>query len=317
VENKNQIPQTIFSIILTTAKTAVLVLLVLFTVSSPRQALAGNALLGQESAIITQTNAIRAEAGLPALTFEARLARSAAAKANDMATKGYFDHGNPDGYRMSYWINNTGYTYTLAGENLAKGFSSVTRLMNAWVASPSHYKNLVEPQFTDIGIGMAEGWYDGQSTLFVVQHFGAEAAPLIKDVSQFVSGVTAMVAPLVETVAGTTEGQTIVNNSTPLVSPTVVKPVQTSIANSAITNSSPTLHFLPSISLLPQPAQAGTVTPWVNSTDQAPICPNMAWAILVMLIVAILAYFVDFKLIVLIRDRLAKIASKTISTQPK
>jgi hypothetical protein len=81
-------------------------------------------------------------------------------------------------------------------------------MINAWVASPSHYKNLVEPKFTDIGVGMAEGMYEDQPTLFVVQHFGVEAAPIVKDTAPLVS----VTAPLVESVAGASDGQTIINS---------------------------------------------------------------------------------------------------------
>lgn len=175
-------------------------------------ALASNdPLWGQEQAIITRTNQIRIQAGLPTLTIDPRLMRSAANKANDMAIRGYFDHANPDGYHMSYWINGAGYTYSLAGENLAKGFYDLDRLMNAWVASPGHYKNLVEPEFTDIGVGMAEGWYENQLTLFIVQHFGAPAALTTQNIAALTAPLASLVAPLVEPVAGTGEQQTAIN----------------------------------------------------------------------------------------------------------
>lgn len=205
MKNKKLIPQTIFNTLTTAAKTAVLVILVFASGFTPALA---SPLSGQESAIISRTNAIRAEAGLPALSVDSRLMQSAAAKAADMATRNYFDHVNPDGYRMAYWINNAGYSYSLAGENLAKGFSSIDRLINAWVASATHYKNLVESKFTNIGVGMAEGMYNGQETLFIVQHFGATPTTLTKQADPLTSLATPLIAPLVESVAGQSDTRT-------------------------------------------------------------------------------------------------------------
>jgi len=189
----------------------VVALLVFALPAGTQSALAANPLIGQESAVVARTNAIRAEIGLPALATDSRLMRSATAKATDMATNGYFDHANPDGARMGYWINGQGYTFALAGENLAKGFTSIDRLMNAWVTSPTHYRNLVESTFTDIGIGMAEGMYEGVETLFVVQHFAAQPTPVAQAVGQLAAGVASVVGPLVESVAGVTDAQTVVN----------------------------------------------------------------------------------------------------------
>ena len=146
----------------------------LFIVGGGNQALAASSLAGQEQAIINYTNQIRNEAGLSELEVDNRLMQSALYKAQDMADKGYFAHTNPDGHRMSYWINGLDYHYTLAGENLAKGFTSVDSMLQAWVDSPTHYRNLVETEFTDIGVGVAARLVDGKEIVFVVQHFANE-----------------------------------------------------------------------------------------------------------------------------------------------
>lgn len=139
-----------------------------------------NALIGQEKTIVDLTNEVRSKAGLMELTIDSRLMTSAHNKALDMASRGYFDHANPEGYRLTYWITGAGYKYTLAGENLAKGFSSADKIMSAWINSFSHYVNLVEPKFRNVGIGIAEGMYQGQITIFVVQHFGVEQTSIVK-----------------------------------------------------------------------------------------------------------------------------------------
>lgn len=143
-------------------------------------ALASNGLVGREETIINLTNQLRSKSGLAELTIDNRLMISARNKALDMASRGYFDHATPEGYRLAYWITKAGYKYTLAGENLAKGFTSADRLMSAWTNSFSHYVNLVEPKFKNVGIGTAEGTYQGQTVVFVVQHFGGEQIPVVK-----------------------------------------------------------------------------------------------------------------------------------------
>ena len=129
-------------------------------------------LVGKEAEVIQLTNSIRQEHGASILSVSNQLNFSAEAKANDMATNGYFNHADQNGNRLGYWITATGYNYLRAGENLAKGFSTSTALVQAWVNSPTHYANLINANYREIGIGIAEGYIDGRLTVFVVQHFG-------------------------------------------------------------------------------------------------------------------------------------------------
>lgn len=251
---------------------AVVVMTAVVFVNLPHLALAANPLFSQTTAIVARTNQLRAEAGLSPLNIDAQLTLSATNKANDMATRGYFDHGNPDGYRMAYWINGAGYTYSLAGENLAKGFSDLDRLMNAWIASPSHYKNLVEPKFTDIGIGMAEGWYENQPTLFIVQHFGATATSIIKDTAPLVS----VTAPLVETVAGSTDSQTVINDG------------PANLTGDSIDLMSPP-QFVGSFPQLIETAQASPL-----DTPVQPASNSQFWPIFALMVLALIGYLDEF-----------------------
>ncbi|MBU1082860.1 CAP domain-containing protein [Patescibacteria group bacterium] len=164
---------------------------------SPAGALASNSgLIGQEEAIVNLTNQLRSRTGVNALTIDNRLMISAKNKALDMATRNYFDHVNPDGHRMVYWMADAGYKHSLAGENLAKGFTSVDRLMSAWTNSFSHYVNLVEPKFKNIGVGIAEGMYKGQTTVFVVQHFGAEQGSTAKIAGDQQVAIRNLISPI-------------------------------------------------------------------------------------------------------------------------
>ncbi|MBU1092300.1 CAP domain-containing protein [Patescibacteria group bacterium] len=145
--------------------------LVLFalTLALPVQA---SSLISNEDQLIQLTNQIRTVRGIPVLAQNALLGESAQNKAEDMASKGYFDHADQDGNRMSYWMRSAGYDYLRAGENLAKGFSTPEAVIQAWLNSPTHYMNLVNDNYTEIGVGVATGVIDGKATIVVVQHFG-------------------------------------------------------------------------------------------------------------------------------------------------
>lgn len=134
--------------------------------------------------ITALTNEARAEEYLPALKESPVLKEAAQDKAEDMAMRGYFSHESPDGTLPWYWFDKHGYTYKYAGENLAIDFTDSATLVDAWLASPTHKANIVKGGYTEIGIGMATGTYQGRETVFVVQFFGsqrgariAEAAP--------------------------------------------------------------------------------------------------------------------------------------------
>lgn len=124
------------------------------------------------SQIISLTNQMRAEAGLSGVTYNAKLARSAQLKAEDMAKYSYFAHENAEGQRLAYWLSVVGYGYKFAGENLAVGFSTAQGAMNGWKKSPTHYANIVKPEYQELGVGVAAGVYKGEAVTFVVQHFG-------------------------------------------------------------------------------------------------------------------------------------------------
>lgn len=122
--------------------------------------------------IISLTNTERKVNSVGTLKEDALLDQAAQAKANDMAIKGYFAHVDPNGKTPWQWISASGYQYQYAGENLAVRFINSTDVVNAWMASPTHKANIVKPVYTQIGVGVAEGMYDGQPATYVVQYFG-------------------------------------------------------------------------------------------------------------------------------------------------
>lgn len=122
--------------------------------------------------LVDLTNEERLEYGAGKLTVNPLLVSAAEMKANDMATKGYFAHTSPEGLTPWYWLGQVGYKYFSAGENLAVNFYDSEDVDRAWMNSPTHKANIIKAEYTEIGIGVARGIYQGRSTIFVAQFFG-------------------------------------------------------------------------------------------------------------------------------------------------
>lgn len=123
-------------------------------------------------ALVQSANADRGADGLGTLTAHQLLEQSAALKAQDMASKGYFAHTSPEGRTPWYWLERVGYSYASAGENLAVNFIDSSDVHSAWMNSPSHRANIMNAGYTEIGIATATGMYKGNEAVFVVQYFG-------------------------------------------------------------------------------------------------------------------------------------------------
>lgn len=106
--------------------------------------------------VITLVNDQRAAAGVHALRFDPSLARAAQAHAEDMLARNYFDHVSPDGRRFSDRAAAAGYQGFATGENIAQGQRSAAEVMNGWMNSPGHRRNILSSDSNEIGIGVAE-----------------------------------------------------------------------------------------------------------------------------------------------------------------
>jgi len=126
-----------------------------------------------QSKIITETNLQRQENELPALTESAMLDKAAAAKANDMFLKEYFEHVSPIGVDPGKLVQKHGYDYIVAGENLILGnFSSEKEVVQDWMNSPGHRANILNNRYTEIGVAIIKGTYKGETVWIGVQEFG-------------------------------------------------------------------------------------------------------------------------------------------------
>lgn len=122
--------------------------------------------------LVDLANKDRQELKAGQLEISPVLVEAATLKAEDMAENGYFAHTSPDGVTPWYWFKEVGYDYTYAGENLAVNFSDSEKLHQAWLDSLSHRENIINSNFTEIGIATAKGEYKGKEAVFVVQLFG-------------------------------------------------------------------------------------------------------------------------------------------------
>lgn len=124
--------------------------------------------------IIASTNNYRKENGnLGALKENQKLNLSAEKKLQDMFDKQYFEHISPSDIGVADLARQVGYEYILIGENLALGnFKNDLTLVDAWMASPGHRENILNKNYTEIGVAVAQGKFEGKNVWMAVQHFG-------------------------------------------------------------------------------------------------------------------------------------------------
>src|SRR3990167_1053801 len=129
--------------------------------------------------IIKLTNTQRNQNGLATLIENKQLDQAAEAKASDMFVNDYWAHYSPQGKSPWNFINAAGYKYTFAGENLARDFDDANGVVVAWMNSPSHRSNMLDHNFREIGVAVADGKLSGREGILVVQMFGANPESLI------------------------------------------------------------------------------------------------------------------------------------------
>lgn len=122
-------------------------------------------------------NAARTVEGRPPLTLDPRLTAAAQAHADDMLSRTYYAHQSPEGILPRARVQTAGYAPDIVAENLAAGQTSVENVMDAWLHSADHRRNLLDPRFTQIGIGIAVGSYQHRYKVMWVQDFAHPAHP--------------------------------------------------------------------------------------------------------------------------------------------
>ncbi|HEX2988079.1 MAG TPA: CAP domain-containing protein, partial [Chloroflexota bacterium] len=127
--------------------------------------------------VVSRTDWMRAAAGLAPLQWNNELAIAASDYAFYMASHSYFAHNTPEGTTPVSRSSAAGYPSfpwgTYVGENLAKGFDSPDTVMQGWMNSEGHRRNVLLPDYIEIGVAVAAA-PDG--TLYWAQEFGNRPA---------------------------------------------------------------------------------------------------------------------------------------------
>jgi len=123
--------------------------------------------------VILWTNVEREKNGLPLLRENFYLDASAKAKLKDMFENQYFAHYSTSGVGVGELAQRYGYEFIAVGENLALGnFKDDQDLVQEWMASPPHRRNILNSRYQDIGVAVGRGIFEGKPTWIAVQHFG-------------------------------------------------------------------------------------------------------------------------------------------------
>lgn len=107
--------------------------------------------------VVDLVNKERAKAGLNPLTSDEKLTKVAMIKAQDMYDNNYFDHQSPTLGSPFDLMRAQDVQYRTAGENIAKGQRTPEEVMNAWMNSQGHRQNILNSNYTAIGVAYYNG----------------------------------------------------------------------------------------------------------------------------------------------------------------
>ncbi|MET1014429.1 MAG: CAP domain-containing protein [Paenisporosarcina sp.] len=117
-----------------------------------------------EQQVLTLTNQERAKGGLKPLATDSALMSTARAKSSDMSKNNYFSHTSPTLGSPFDQMKAKGIQYKAAAENIAMGQRTAAEVVKGWMESPGHRANIMNGNFTHIGIG-----YDAQGNYWTQQ----------------------------------------------------------------------------------------------------------------------------------------------------
>jgi uncharacterized protein YkwD len=122
--------------------------------------------------MLARVNAERKKAGAAPLRPHAQLDQAAQRHAEDMLARHYFAHQSPEGKTVRERARAAGYDWRAIGENIAEGQLTVDEVMDTWMHSPGHRRNILDPGFRELGVGLALGRSGGEWRVEWVQTFG-------------------------------------------------------------------------------------------------------------------------------------------------
>ncbi|MGW3660417.1 CAP domain-containing protein [Streptomyces sp. NPDC005151] len=106
--------------------------------------------------MLALVNSERGKAGCSPLAVNAKLTKAAQDHSKDMADHRNMSHTGSDGSSPGDRITRAGYHWSAYGENVAYGYSTPGSVMEAWMTSPGHKRNILDCTFKEIGIGLAQ-----------------------------------------------------------------------------------------------------------------------------------------------------------------
>lgn len=122
--------------------------------------------------VIEKTNRNRENHNASPLTENQALNRIAQMKLDNMFEHQYFAHVSPNGVAVSDFAKEVNYEFIRIGDNLARGdYRNDQSLVQEWMDSPSHRKNILEPKFEEIGVAVRKGVYRDREQWMAVQVF--------------------------------------------------------------------------------------------------------------------------------------------------
>jgi uncharacterized protein YkwD len=139
--------------------------------------------------VFKQLNQERTARGLQALKENNDLTNAARLKSKDMVNRDYFEHY---AFGLAPWdfMSISGYDYLYAGENLAMDFATSEGMVKAWMNSPAHKENILNPDFKEIGIGVVKGAYTEKNltheSTVVTTMFGTEKPRFLKIIDHLI-----------------------------------------------------------------------------------------------------------------------------------
>lgn len=107
--------------------------------------------------LVAEMNRYRAKAGLGPLLVDRRLVAAAKERMRDMEESGLWQHAPSGGGSPFDAVTRNGFAFSLVGENLASGFETAEVLVESWMLSPGHRKNVMGPEFGSVGIAIIDG----------------------------------------------------------------------------------------------------------------------------------------------------------------
>ncbi|MGM0502147.1 MAG: CAP domain-containing protein, partial [Bacillota bacterium] len=127
-----------------------------------------NQLETMKKRVISLVNQERKKRGLKLYQHNPKVANVAQKKAEDMRNNNYFSHQSPTYGSPFEMLKQFNIKYSAAGENIAKGQKTAQEVMNSWMNSAGHRKNILSQKYTQIGVGLAK---NSQGTTHWVQLF--------------------------------------------------------------------------------------------------------------------------------------------------